>query len=108
MRVAGELLDLIAELGAPKMIVSDNGNELTSNAERAWSVFAGVEWHCIAPGRATQDRFVKRFNGRMRDELLNQTLFFTIGRARSILARLLDDNNNADRSPVRGRQAIAL
>ncbi|GGB22895.1 transposase [Sphingomonas metalli] len=92
-RVVRELADLIADGGRPKMIVSDNGTELTSNAVLAWSGEAGVEWHYIAPGKPTQNGFVESFNGRMRDELLNETLFFTIGQARSILARWVDDYN---------------
>jgi len=92
-RVVRELADLVAERGSPKMIVSDNGTELTSNAVLAWSGDAGVEWHYIAPGKPTQNGFVESFNGRMRDELLNETLFFTIGQARSILARWVDDYN---------------
>lgn len=92
-RVARELNDLIEERGAPKTIVSDNGTELTSNAVLAWSGEAGVDWHYIAPGKPTQNGFVESFNGRMRDELLNETLFFTIGQAREILARWVDDYN---------------
>ena len=78
-RVVRELADLIAERGRPKMIVSDNGTELTSNAVLAWSGDASIEWHYIAPGKPTQNGFVESFNGCMRDELLNGTLFFTIG-----------------------------
>jgi putative transposase len=78
-RVVRELGDLIARRGAPKMIVSDNGTELTSNAVLAWCGDVGIEWHYIAPGKPTQNGFVESFNGRMRDELLNETLFFTIG-----------------------------
>lgn len=78
-RVVRELADLIAERGRPKMIVSDNGTELTSNAVLAWSADASIEWHYIAPGKPTQNGFVESFNGRMRDELFNETLFFTIG-----------------------------
>jgi putative transposase len=85
-RVVRELGDLIARRGAPKMIVSDNGTELTLNAVLAWSGDTGVEWHYIAPGKPTQNGFVESFNGRMRDELLNDTLFFTVRQARSILA----------------------
>ncbi|MGI4733370.1 MAG: IS3 family transposase [Janthinobacterium lividum] len=92
-RVVRELADLITERGRPKMIVSDNGTELTSNAVLAWSGDAGVEWHYIAPGKPTQNGFVESFNGRMRDELLNETLFFTIGQARSTLARWVYDYN---------------
>ena len=91
------------------MIVSDSGTELTSDSVLAWSGNTGVEWHYIAPGKAllsrvegpTQNGFVERLgyarlrlNCRMRDELLNETLFFTIGQARAILARWFYDYNN--------------
>jgi putative transposase len=92
-RVVRELSELIAERGAPKALVSDNGTELTSNAVLAWSGQVGVDWHYIAPGKPTQNGFVESFNGRMRDELLNETLFFTIGQARAVLARWVEDYN---------------
>ncbi|MGJ3627237.1 IS3 family transposase [Sphingomonas sp. MMS24-JH45] len=88
-----ELADLITERGRPKMIVSDNGTELTSNAVLAWSGDAGIKWHYIAPDKPTQNGFVESFNGRLRDELLNETLFFTIGQADSILARWVNELN---------------
>ena len=69
------------------------GTELTSNAVLAWCGETGIEWHYIAPGKPTQNGFVESFNGRMRDELLNETLFFTISQARAILARWVHDYN---------------
>ena len=54
------------------MIVSDNGTELTSNAILVWSKDHKVDWHYIAPGRPMQNSYVESFNGRMRDELLNE------------------------------------
>jgi putative transposase len=93
-RIVRELGDLIARHGAPKMIVSGNGTELRSNAVLAWCGDVKIEWHYIAPGKPTQNGFVESFNGPMRDELLNETLFFTIGQARPILARWIDDYNN--------------
>jgi len=77
----------------PRMIVSDNGTELTSNAVLAWSGDAGVEWHHIALGKPTQNGFVESFDGRIRNELLNETLFFTVRQARTILARWVEDYN---------------
>ena len=59
----------------------------------AWSGYVGIEWHYIAPGKPTQNGFVESLNGRMRDALLNETLFFTIGHARAILARRAHDYN---------------
>ena len=57
------------------MIVSDNGTELTSNAILRWSSEYRIEWHYIAPGKPMQNGFFESFNGRMRDELLKETMF---------------------------------
>ena len=76
------------------MIVSDNGTELTSNAILAWSKDQKVEWHYIAPGRPMRNGYVESFNGRMRDELLNESLFFGLDHARSAIAEWADDYNN--------------
>jgi len=57
------------------MIVSDNGTELTSVAMLPWSQERQVEWLCIALGKPQQNAFIESFNGRPRDELLNETLF---------------------------------
>lgn len=92
-RVVRALKDLIADRGKPRMIVSDNGTELTSNAVLQWCGEAKVEWHYIAPGRPMQNGYVESFNGRMRDELLNETLFLTLGQARDIVAEWVEDYN---------------
>ncbi|MDE3760388.1 IS3 family transposase [Sinorhizobium meliloti] len=93
-RVARELTTSIERRGKPGMIVSDNGTELTSNAILAWSKDHKVEWHYIAPGRPMQNGYVESFNGRMRDELLNESLFFGLDHARSAIAEWADDYNN--------------
>ena len=85
LRVARELDQLIAERGKPKMIVSDNGSELTSNAILAWAGQGRVEWHYIAPGKPMQNGVIESFNGRLRDELLNETLFSSLAHARAML-----------------------
>jgi hypothetical protein len=87
-RVARELDHLIALRGKPKMIVSDNGTELTSNAILGWSDQTQVGWHYIAPGKPTQNAFVESFNGRLRDEFLNETLFTSLMQARLGAGRL--------------------
>jgi putative transposase len=46
----------------------------------------GIDWHSIAPGKPIQNAFVESFNGRMRDKLLNDTLFFDLDDARSNVA----------------------
>ncbi len=92
-RVVRELTALIEQRGKPGMIVSDNGTELTSNAVLAWCGEVGVEWHYIAPGRPMQNGYVESFNGRMRDELLNQTLFMSLAHARVEIAAWVEDYN---------------
>jgi putative transposase len=85
-RVARELTALIERRGKPGVIVSDNGTEFTSNAILDWASKAQVKWHHIAPGKPMQNGNREAFNGRMRDELLNETLFFGIGHAREVVA----------------------
>jgi putative transposase len=70
LRVARELDRLIHEHGKPRMVVSDNGSELTSNAILRWADDSRVAWHYIAPGKPVQNAFIESFNGRLRDELL--------------------------------------
>ena len=93
-RVARELTMLMARRGKPGMIVSDNGTELTSNAILAWSKDHGIDWHYIAPGKPMQNGYAESFNGRMRDELLNETLFTSLNQARSIITQWVADYNN--------------
>ena len=92
-RVARELTDLIARRGKPGMIVSDHDTEFTSNAILAWSKDHRVEWHYIAPGKPMQNGYVESFSGRMRDELLNESLFFGLDHARSAIAEWVGDFN---------------
>lgn len=92
-RVARELSDLIERRGKPDLIVSDNGTEFTSNAMLDWAERTGVAWHFIAPGRPMQNGICEAFNSKMRDELLNETLFFGLDQARSVVARWVDDYN---------------
>ena len=85
IRVARELDKIIAVRGRPGGIVSDNGTELTSTAILAWSDRQKVVWHYIAPGKPVQNAFIESFNGRLRDELLNETLFRSLPHARVAL-----------------------
>jgi len=96
VRVARELDQLIAARGKPATIVSDNGTELTSNAILTWADERRVGWHYIAPGKPMQNGLCESFNGRLRDELLNETLFRSLLHARDALAAWRRDYN-ADR-----------
>ena len=84
-RVARELDLIISQRGRPDTIVSDNGTEYTSNAILSWADETGVGWHYIAPGKPQQNGMNESFNGRLRDELLNETLFRSLPHARAVL-----------------------
>ena len=92
-RVARELDVIIQQRGRPETIVSDNGTELTSNAILGWADEASVGWHYIAPGKSQQNGFNESFNGRLRDELLNETLFRSLPHARVVLETWRRDYN---------------
>jgi len=92
-RVARELSAVIARRGKPGLIVSDHGTEFTSNAMLAWTEEAGVSWHFIAPGKPMQNGICEAFNSKMRDELLNETLFHGLDHARAVVADWVADYN---------------
>lgn len=94
-RVARELTVLIGKRGKPAMVVSDNGTEFTSNAILGWAKDHRVEWHYIAPGKPMQNGYIESFNGRMRDELLNESLFIDLGQARQLIDAWTADYNTA-------------
>jgi putative transposase len=93
LRVVRELDAIIALRGRPVMCVSDNGTELTGMAILRWSQETRVGWHYIAPGKPQQNAFIESFNGRLRDELLNETLFASLPHVREALAAWKDDYN---------------
>jgi transposase InsO family protein len=92
-RVVCELEKLIEHRGKPEMIISDNGTELTCNAILTFAEKLGLNWHYIAPGKPMQNGFCESFNGRMRDELLNETMFKTMPHARAIIEAWVKDYN---------------
>ena len=103
-RVARELNQLITQRGAPKMVVSDNGTEFTSNAILNWADAARVDWHYIEPGKPMQNGFIESFNGKLRDEKLNETLFTTLHQARVELATWRNDyNHHRPHSSLKGQ-----
>lgn len=95
IRVARELDRLLVERGKPGTIVSDNGTELTSNAILQWADEHKVAWHYIAPGKPVQNAFAESFIGRLRDELLNETLFRSLPHAHAALEIWRTDYNTA-------------
>lgn len=92
-RVARELDRIVRLYGRPKMIVSDNGTEFISRAMLDWQNRTGVAWHYIAPGKPQENGFAESFNGKLRDELLNEEVFDSLVHARRMLALWRHDYN---------------
>lgn len=102
-RVDRELDRIAALRGAPAMIVSDDGTELTSNAMLRWQARAGVLWHDIAPGKPQQNGFMESFSGRFRDECLNGHLFGRLSAVRRIIeAWRIDYNTQRPHTSLNG------
>lgn len=93
LRVTRELDRVIAERGMPRTIVSDNGTEFTSMVILKWVQDTAIDWHYIAPGKPQQNGFIESFNGKLRDECLNETLFRSLRDARETLATWRQDYN---------------
>ena len=87
VRVARELDAITAVRGRPASIVSDKRPELTAAAMLRWSHVAQVAWHYIDPSKPRRNTFVESLNGRLRDELLNETLFGSLAHARALASR---------------------
>ncbi len=87
--------------GLPKEIVVDNGPEFTSKAMIKWACNKGVNLHYIDPGKPIQNAFVESFNGRFRDECLNQYWFTSLSDANEIIsAWKIDYNENRPHSSL--------
>lgn len=80
------ILDRIAlERGLPKVIRTDNGPEFIGRAMLTWAHSRGVALRLIQPGKPTQNAFVESFNGRFRDECLNENWFTSLAHARALI-----------------------
>jgi putative transposase len=90
--------------GRPESITSDNGTELTSNAILRWADERRIAWRYMQPGKPVQNAFIKSFNGRLRDDLLNETLFRSLHQARAALATWRADYNDERPHSVLGWQ----
>ncbi len=81
--------------GQPRVIVMDNGPEFTSKAMLCWAQQRGVKLHFIDPGKPTQNAYIESFNGKFRDECLNQHWFSDLQEARTIVEQWRKDYNLA-------------
>ncbi|MEZ6196802.1 MAG: IS3 family transposase [Planctomycetota bacterium] len=90
-RVIRVLEGIIARRGRPGVIIHDNGPEFVSNQILRWAYERGLKLCPIQPGKPVQNAFVESFNGRLRDECLNQHWFADLEEARELIADWKDD-----------------
>ncbi|TVS21152.1 MAG: IS3 family transposase [Planctomycetaceae bacterium] len=79
--------------GLPKAIRTDQGPEFTGKALDQWAYERGVQLKLIQPGKPTQNAFIESFNGRFRDECLNEHWFTSLAHARAEVALWRRDYN---------------
>ena len=83
--VLATLADLFAERGPPEHIRSDNGPEFTANVVRDWLGRLGVKTAFIEPGSPWENGYNESFNGKLRDELLDREIFYSLAEARVLI-----------------------
>jgi transposase InsO family protein len=76
---------ICSQRGKPAMIRTDNGKEFTGKAMLTWAHRCGVDLRLIEPGKPNQNAYVESFNGRLRDECLNEHWFTSLPHARQII-----------------------
>jgi putative transposase len=103
-RVVAVLDRLAISRGLPQTIVLDNGPEFQSRALDAWAHRCGVRLQFIRPGKPVENAFIESFNGRLRDECLNQHWFLSLSDARRIIESWRVSYNTA--RPHRGLRGL--
>ncbi len=79
--------------GLPQTIQVDNGPEFTGRALDQWGFRSRVKLHFIEPGKPVQNAVIESFNGKMRDECLNQEWFTNLDEARISIEKWREDYN---------------
>lgn len=90
------VLDRIGQFrGLPRAIRTDQGPEFTSRALDQWAYGKGVDLKLIAAGKPTQNAYIESFNGKFRDECLNDHYFTNLAHARAVISDWRRDYNEA-------------
>ena len=84
-RVVEVLQRLVETRGKPTVLITDNGPEFVGRALDAWAYAQGIRLHFIDPGKPNQNAYVESFNGRFRDECLNEHWFLSLVQTRQIV-----------------------
>jgi len=94
-RVTQALARISAVHGLPEQIVVDNGPEFISNAVDAWAYARGIKLQFIRPGKPVDNCYMESFNGKFRDECLNENWFMSLDQVRKIVEAWRVDYNQA-------------
>lgn len=92
-RVVEVLQRLVETRGRPAVLVTDNGPEFVGRVLDAWAYAQGIRLHFIDPGKPNQNAYIESFNGRFRDECLNEHWFLSLAQARQIVEAWRVDYN---------------
>jgi len=92
-RVVRVLERLREQRGLPQVLVMDNGPEFAGRALDVWAYGQGLSLHFIDPGKPVQNAFIESFNGKMRDECLNEHWFLSLQEAREKIEAWRKDYN---------------
>ena len=84
---------LFVTRGVPAFIRSDNGSEFTADVVRQWLAKIGVQTLFIEPGSPWENGYVESFNGKLRDELIDREIFYTLLEAKVLIERWRDHYN---------------
>ena len=101
------LTELFVSRRPPDYIRSDNGPEFTARAVREWLSRVGVKTLYIEPGSPWENGYNESFNGKLRDELLNGEIFYTLKEAQILIERWRQEYNPG-RADERGDRHPAL
>lgn len=98
------LEQLAGTRGLPKAIRTDNGKEFCSRAMLTWAHARGVQLFLIEPGKPNQKAYIESFNGRFRDECLNEHWFTSLQHARVVVEAWRKEYN--EERPKRSRGGL--
>lgn len=107
-RVVRRLDQVREQRGQPESIIIDNGPEFAGQALDAWAYQHGIQLQFIRPGKPIENAYVESFNGRFRDECLNQHWFVDLEDARHIIAAWRNDYNHTRPHSALGNQPPAV
>jgi len=97
------ILDSVCALrGRPQVIRSDNGAEFTGKSMLIWAHRNNVALRLIEPGKPNQNAYVESFNGRLRDECLNEHWFTSLAHAKAVIAAWMREYNEERPKPALG------